>query len=240
MSLLFTGTHRRRTPSGSGRSAPGHPRRSSSLGSTTERWSMVSGRAADPNRANEATASFVLADRLHLEVGSTLRLKFVAASGFAATAAAAPEQLRQAAERRSRRERYVDRRPRHRTRRHVPDHRHRGVAARVPAARARPLTRAASHAGVRPSLRAPDRLQSDHVRPPQAAGPPGRVRQGHRTAGERRARRFHREPPAATAEGRDRDPGRGHRASPRRVARGARAALRRRAGPAPPGVLGVT
>ena len=58
------------------------------LGSTTERWSMVSGRAADPNRANEATASFVLADRLHLEVGSTIRLKFVDASGFAATAAA--------------------------------------------------------------------------------------------------------------------------------------------------------
>ena len=30
---------------------------------------MVSGRAADPNRADEATASFVLAERLHLEVG---------------------------------------------------------------------------------------------------------------------------------------------------------------------------
>ena len=56
------------------------------LGSTTERWSMVSGRPANPKRANEATASFVLAERLHLEVGSTLRLRFVEASGFEVTA----------------------------------------------------------------------------------------------------------------------------------------------------------
>ena len=56
------------------------------LGSTTERWSMVAGRPANPKRANEATASFVLAERLHLEVGSTLRLRFVEASGFEITA----------------------------------------------------------------------------------------------------------------------------------------------------------
>ena len=60
---------------------------------------MVSGRAADPNRADEATASFVLADRLHLEVGSTLRLKFVAGLGIRGDRGSAAEQLRQPAER---------------------------------------------------------------------------------------------------------------------------------------------
>lgn len=56
------------------------------LGRTVERWSMVSGRAADPRRANEATASFVLAKRLGLHVGSTIRLRFVRSSTFASTA----------------------------------------------------------------------------------------------------------------------------------------------------------
>jgi ABC-type lipoprotein release transport system permease subunit len=56
------------------------------LGSKIERWSMVSGRPADPQKANEVTASFVLAERLHLKVGSSLRLRFVQASGFEVTA----------------------------------------------------------------------------------------------------------------------------------------------------------
>ena len=51
------------------------------LGSSIERWSIVDGTRADPARADEATASFVLAERLHLEVGSTLRLKFVRRPG---------------------------------------------------------------------------------------------------------------------------------------------------------------
>jgi hypothetical protein len=56
------------------------------LGSSIERWSMVEGRAADPSRVDEATASFVLAQRLGLEVGSTVRLRFVRAAGFEVTA----------------------------------------------------------------------------------------------------------------------------------------------------------
>jgi ABC-type lipoprotein release transport system permease subunit len=56
------------------------------LGRTVERWSMQEGRPADPDRVDEATASFELADRLGLEVGDTLRLRFVKASSFGATA----------------------------------------------------------------------------------------------------------------------------------------------------------
>ena len=57
------------------------------LGSQIERWKIAEGRAADPNRADEATASFVLAERLGLRVGDTVRLHFVRASSFARTAA---------------------------------------------------------------------------------------------------------------------------------------------------------
>jgi ABC-type lipoprotein release transport system permease subunit len=56
------------------------------LGSTIEAWRMVDGRPADQSRPDEATASFVLADRLGLHVGDTLRLRFVRASGFETTA----------------------------------------------------------------------------------------------------------------------------------------------------------
>ncbi|HEY7105792.1 MAG TPA: ABC transporter permease [Acidimicrobiia bacterium] len=56
------------------------------LGSTIEGWHLVDGRAADPSRPREATASFVLADRLGLHVDDTLRLRFVRASGFEDTA----------------------------------------------------------------------------------------------------------------------------------------------------------
>ena len=152
--------------------------------------------------------------------------------------APAPEQLRRSPRRRPRRQQHVDRRARRRTRRHDPDHRYRSVAARIPAARPRPVTRPAPHPRVRAALRAPDRVEPDHVRAPQAARPVRRVRQGHRAAGAGLAGGLHREPRAAAAEGRDRDPGRGHRPPPRRAARGAGAGVHRRAGPAPPGVRG--
>jgi ABC-type lipoprotein release transport system permease subunit len=57
------------------------------LGTTVERQSLQAGRRADPDRIDEATASFDLADRLDLEVGDTIRLRFVKASSFGATAA---------------------------------------------------------------------------------------------------------------------------------------------------------
>ena len=57
------------------------------LGTAVERWKMLDGRRADPGRATEATASFVLADRLHLHVGDTVRLRFVLASSFPRVAA---------------------------------------------------------------------------------------------------------------------------------------------------------
>jgi ABC-type lipoprotein release transport system permease subunit len=57
------------------------------LGNTIEKWSITEGRAARPDRIGEATASFVLADRLGLHVGSTVQLHFVKASSLASTAA---------------------------------------------------------------------------------------------------------------------------------------------------------
>jgi ABC-type lipoprotein release transport system permease subunit len=52
------------------------------LGETIERWKMLAGRPADPDRVDEATASFLLAERLQLRVGSTLRLRFTHATSF--------------------------------------------------------------------------------------------------------------------------------------------------------------
>ena len=45
------------------------------------------GRAADPRAVDEATASFVLAERLGLHPGSTIRLRFLRPSSFATAAA---------------------------------------------------------------------------------------------------------------------------------------------------------
>lgn len=56
------------------------------LGTTVERWKMLEGRRARPSRIGEATASFVLAERLGLHVGSTLELRFYRADRFAAVA----------------------------------------------------------------------------------------------------------------------------------------------------------
>ena len=48
---------------------------------------MLEGRRADPTRVGEATASFELADRLHLQVGDRVRLHFVKAESFIPVAA---------------------------------------------------------------------------------------------------------------------------------------------------------
>jgi hypothetical protein len=52
------------------------------LGNTIEGWKMLEGRPANPERVEEATASFLLAERLHLKVGATLRLRFTRAGSF--------------------------------------------------------------------------------------------------------------------------------------------------------------
>src|SRR5439155_24123369 len=57
------------------------------LGSQVERMDIRDGRAADPDAINEATASFVLAERLGLHPGSTIRLRFVRAASFPTAAA---------------------------------------------------------------------------------------------------------------------------------------------------------
>ena len=52
------------------------------LGTTVERWKMLAGRRARPSQPTEATASFVLAERLGLHVGSRLELRFYRADRF--------------------------------------------------------------------------------------------------------------------------------------------------------------
>jgi ABC-type lipoprotein release transport system permease subunit len=56
------------------------------LGNTVEGWKMLAGRRADPNREDEATASFDLARKLHLHVGSTMRFHFYDAQSYLTTA----------------------------------------------------------------------------------------------------------------------------------------------------------
>jgi ABC-type lipoprotein release transport system permease subunit len=57
------------------------------LGRDVEREHIRSGRAADPDAPDEAVASFVLADRLGLHPGDTIRLQFVRSATFPAAAA---------------------------------------------------------------------------------------------------------------------------------------------------------
>src|SRR5262249_48214315 len=57
------------------------------LGHDVERVHVREGRLANPDAVDEATASFVLAERLGLHVGDTIRLRFVRASSFPAAAA---------------------------------------------------------------------------------------------------------------------------------------------------------
>ena len=56
------------------------------LGTTVERWKMLAGRRARASHPEEATASFVLAERLGLHVGSRLDLRFYRADRFASVA----------------------------------------------------------------------------------------------------------------------------------------------------------
>ncbi len=57
------------------------------LGESVERWKMLSGRRADPTRTDEAVASFELADRLNLHIGSVLQFHFYDAARFPSVAA---------------------------------------------------------------------------------------------------------------------------------------------------------
>ena len=52
------------------------------LGRDIDRWRIVEGRAADPSRPNEATASFLLADTLGLDVGDRVTIRFFLAETF--------------------------------------------------------------------------------------------------------------------------------------------------------------
>src|SRR6476659_8075549 len=56
------------------------------LGIVIERMDGREGRAADPRAVDEATASFVLAERLGLHPGSTIRLRFLLPSSFPSAA----------------------------------------------------------------------------------------------------------------------------------------------------------
>jgi ABC-type lipoprotein release transport system permease subunit len=57
------------------------------LGRDVERMHIREGRAADPDAPDEAVASFVLAERLGLHPGDTIRLRFVRSDAFPAAAA---------------------------------------------------------------------------------------------------------------------------------------------------------
>ena len=63
------------------------------LGHDIEDWKLLTGRRAAPDRVDEAVASFELADRLHLHVGSEIDFRFYAADHFTATAGAARRVL---------------------------------------------------------------------------------------------------------------------------------------------------
>jgi ABC-type lipoprotein release transport system permease subunit len=56
------------------------------LGQNIETWKMLDGRPADPDRVDEATASFELMERLGLQVGDTIRFHFYDAKNFTSTA----------------------------------------------------------------------------------------------------------------------------------------------------------
>src|SRR4029078_5302646 len=56
------------------------------LGRDIEREHILEGRAADQDAPDEAVASFVLAERLGLHPGDTIRLHFVRAANFPAAA----------------------------------------------------------------------------------------------------------------------------------------------------------
>ncbi len=72
------------------------------LGNTVERWKLLAGRRARPSQLGEATASFLLAERLGLHVGSRIELQFYRAERFLSTAVKILESLGPRIERRNR------------------------------------------------------------------------------------------------------------------------------------------
>ncbi len=208
------------------------------LGSQIERWKIADGRAADPearrrgNRQLRPRRAARPSGRRHrapaLRPGVELRKD----RGDPA------ERVRRAARRRPVGQRHQHRRARRRARGDVPHRGDRGIAARVPAPRARPLARAAPHPRVLEALRARARVQPVDVR---AAEEPRSARclfQGGGAACPGQARGLHREPSAPATEGRDLDHRTGHRAPARCAARVDRAVVRRRPGSLAPGVRG--
>ena len=97
--LLFAGYTPRRAGSSVPATCSRSPRPSNALGSTFERFTMLEGRAARPFEIREATASFLAAEKLGLEVGDTIRFHFFRADRFFATAGALAHPVRRAAQR---------------------------------------------------------------------------------------------------------------------------------------------
>jgi hypothetical protein len=50
------------------------------FGRTVDRWKMLAGRRADPHRLDEAVPSFEFARQFHVQVGDTVRLRFITAA----------------------------------------------------------------------------------------------------------------------------------------------------------------
>jgi hypothetical protein len=81
VSIVFTGNDDDGERLGPGQLFPfstGDP----SVGRDVERWHMVAGRPADPDRIDEATATVALAEELGVEVGDELRLRFTRPEDF--------------------------------------------------------------------------------------------------------------------------------------------------------------
>ena len=127
------------------------------LGHDIEDWKLLTGRRAAPDRVDEAVASFELADRLHLHVGSEIDFRFYAADHFTATAArlVASWPQRLAARHAARAAVGRCRRPRGAR----AGGGHRVVTRRVPADDHRPRAGAAPHARVRGPVPRHDRRQ---------------------------------------------------------------------------------
>ncbi|MCU1429403.1 MAG: transporter permease, partial [Actinomycetia bacterium] len=84
--LLFTGTTDTGTSFGPSDIFP-VAAQSTAVGTSVEGWKLLAGRRADPKNTTEAVASFELAQRLHLKVGSTLKIHFFLKKSFPQVAA---------------------------------------------------------------------------------------------------------------------------------------------------------
>src|SRR5438093_12537990 len=67
-----TASGRRVMPANAAPLAPADRR----LGVSIDRWKLLAGRRANPQRIDEAVASFEFARKFHVQVGSTIRLRF--------------------------------------------------------------------------------------------------------------------------------------------------------------------